>query len=95
MTTVINSHFPPRALCKKGVKAVKKYYDDLKLDKASNQRLIPVTVIGKSRAGKTSLVKSLQKNERVLTKRSPVTGKLDEATMIFKDCYFKYFTIYD
>ena len=77
---------PPRALCKQGVQAVKKYFDDLKLDKASNQRLIPVTVIGKSRAGKTSLVKSMQKNERVLTKRSPVTGKLDEATKVFKVC---------
>ena len=82
----VNLTSPPRALCKTGVKAVKKYFDDLKLDKASNQRLIPVTVIGKSRAGKTSLVESMHENESVLKERSSAARKLYEATKVFEVC---------
>ena len=86
---------PPLTVCEQGVKAVRKYFKDLELFKGSNQRLIPVTVIGKSRAGKTSLVRSMQANERVLTERSPADGqavaqtagqKRDDATKVFKVC---------
>ena len=77
---------PPLVLCKQGVKAVKKYFDDLKLDKARNKYLRPLTVIGKSRAGKTSLVESMHENESVLKERSSAARKLYEATKVFEVC---------
>ena len=73
-------------MCKQGVSAARKYLFDLKVEAGSNQRLIPVTVIGKSKAGKTSLVRSVQQNKRVLTERNTTAGKLDEATKVFKVC---------
>ena len=75
---------PPLALCKQGVRAVRKYFYDLKVEKGSNQLLIPVTVIGKSRAGKTSLVQSVKKSKRVLTNRDTEEGRIDAATKVFK-----------
>ena len=77
---------PPYAVCKQGVSAVKKYIFDLKVEAGRNQHVIPVTVIGKSKAGKTSLVRSVQQNKRVLTERRTTAGKLDEATKVFKVC---------
>ena len=77
---------PPYAVCKQGVKAVRKYYYDLKIEAGSNQHLIPVTVIGKTKAGKTSLVKSVQRNKRVLTERTSAESKLDASTKVFKVC---------
>jgi GTPase SAR1 family protein len=77
---------PPPAVLQQGVTAVRKYLYDLQLEKGRNQRLIPVTAIGQSKAGKTSLVKSVQQNKRVLTERHSDGGKLDEATKVFKVC---------
>ena len=77
---------PPLAVCQQGVNAVRKYFSDLKIDQDSNPRLIPVTVIGKSGAGKTSLVRSIQQDKRVLTVRDPDNEKLDEATRVFNVC---------
>ena len=77
---------PPLAVCQQGVDAVRKYFSDLKRDKDSNPCLIPVTVIGKSGAGKTSLVRSIQQSKRVLTIRNPDDDKLDEATRVFNVC---------
>ena len=73
---------PPYAVCRQGVHAVRKYFHDLKV--GSNQRFVPVTVIGKSQAGKTSIVRSIQQNKRVLTARGATKGKLDEATKVFQ-----------
>ena len=38
-------------MCIQGVNAIRKYYFDLKVIAGTNQRLIPVTVIGKTKAG--------------------------------------------
>ena len=79
---------PPYAVCDQGVEAVRKYHYDLKVEAGTNQQLIPVTVtcIGKTKAGKTSLVRSVQQNKRVLTERNTAEGKLDESTKVFKVC---------
>ena len=77
---------PPLAVCKQGVSAVRKYFLDRKLNEGRNCRFIPVTVIGQSRAGKTSLVRSIQQNKRVLTRRNPDDVSLDEATRVFNVC---------
>ena len=65
---------------------MRKYYYDLKVEAGTNQRLILVTVIGKTKAGKTSLVRSVQQNKRVLTERNTAEGKLNESTKVFKVC---------
>ena len=77
---------PPYSVCKQGIKAVQRYYKDLQLERGQNQKLIPITVIGKTRAGKTSLVRSLQDSTRVLTNRTSTADKLDEATRVFNIC---------
>ena len=73
-------------MCRQGVEAVRKYYYDLKIEAGTYQRLVPVTVIGKTKAGKTSLVRSVQQNKRVLTERNTAEGKLNESTKVFKVC---------
>jgi hypothetical protein len=66
---------------------VRKYLFDLRVERGSNQLLFPVTVIGKRKAGKTSLVQSVQQNKRVLTQReSSEEGLVDAATKVFKVC---------
>ena len=50
---------PPTEVCSAGVQAVRKY-----MEKGNKQRFIPVTVLGKSGAGKTSLVDSLKENRQ-------------------------------
>ena len=77
---------PPYSVCKQGIKAVRRFLKDLQLERGQNQKLIPITVIGKTRAGKTSLVRSLQESTRVLTNRTSTADKLDEATRVFNIC---------
>lgn len=72
---------PPYAVCKLGLPAMRKYHDDLAPQNCV--KFVPVTVIGRSMAGKTSLIRSMQANRRVLCKRS-IESKLDEATKVFK-----------
>ena len=47
---------PPAGVSKQGLSAMRKYFTDLEKDGRKN--FIPVTVIGRSMAGKTSLIKS-------------------------------------
>ena len=68
-----------------GIKAVRRYLEELKRER-NNQKLLPVTVIGKTRAGKTSLVRSLQESTRVLTNWTSTADKLDEAARVFNIC---------
>jgi hypothetical protein len=76
---------PPYAVCTQGLAAMRKYFTDLEEDRETNIKFVPVTVFGQTMAGKTSLVRSMQKNERVLTLRCD-NSKLDEATKVFKVC---------
>ena len=70
---------PPMAVCNQGLEATRKYFDDLKIDPSRNQRLIPVSVMGKSQAGKSSLVQSMEQNKRLLTVRNPADAKINAA----------------
>lgn len=63
---------------------MRKYFHDIHVERASNQRLVPVTVIGKSKAGKTSIVHSVHENRRVLTQCDSDEGIRDTATKVFK-----------
>ena len=72
---------PPEAVSKQGLSAMRKYFSDL--DKGGKRNFIPVTVIGRSMAGKTSLIKTIQQTKRFLSKRD-CTDKLDEVTKVFK-----------
>lgn len=75
---------PPYEVCQQGIDAVKQYYKDIAESSSSNIALATVVVIGRSGAGKTSLIKTLQSKtkQRVLTDRSP--GNLnDQATRVF------------
>ena len=74
---------PPLEVCTQGLPAMRKYLQDIGKDSKSNMKFIPVTVIGQSMAGKTSLIRSLQEGRRVLTNRSMIC-KLDEATKVLK-----------
>lgn len=76
---------PPYVVWTQGIKAVRKYFFDLAAGADQNVKYIPVTVIGQTMAGKTSLVKSMRDNTRVLTFRSE-TNLRDEATKVFKVC---------
>ena len=71
---------PPQAVCKQGLPALRKYYTDLV--KSGKKNFIPVTVIGQSMAGKTSLIRSMQQTRRILSTRDCV-NTLDEATKVF------------
>ena len=72
---------PPEAVSIQGLSALRKYFSDL--DKGGKRNFIPVTVIGRSMAGKTSLIKTIQQTKQVLSKRN-CTSKRDEATKVFK-----------
>ena len=74
---------PPEGVSKQGILAMRKYFADL--EKGGKKNFIPVTVIGQSMAGKTSLIQSMQKTKRVLSKRCDDI-KLDEATKVFRVC---------
>ena len=75
---------PPVGVSKQGLSAMLKYFTDLEKDGKKN--FIPVTVIGRSMAGKTSLVRSMQMSERILSNRSDDRSPLDQATKVFKVC---------
>ena len=75
---------PPIGVSKQGLIAMLKYFTDLEKDGKKN--FIPVTVIGRSMAGKTSLIRSMQMSERFLSNRSDDSGPLDHATKVFKVC---------
>ena len=75
---------PPVGVSKQGLAAILKYFTDLEKD--GKKTFIPVTVIGRSMAGKTSLIRSMQMSERFLSNRSDDRSQLDHATKVFKVC---------
>ena len=72
---------PSQAVWKRGMSELRAWFGDLL--KRGKKILIPVTVIGQSLAGKTSLIRSMQHSKRRLSKRGGV-DKLDEATKVFE-----------
>ena len=73
---------PPHVLSRQGISALRKYLTDLA--QTGKKNFIPVTVIGQSMAGKTSLIRSMKDTKRVLSNRSSSNNQLDEATKVFK-----------
>ena len=75
---------PPVGVIKQGLVAMLKYFTDLEKD--GKKSFVPVTVIGRFMAGKTSLIRSMQMSERFLSNRSDDRSQLDQATKVFKVC---------
>ncbi|XP_067935480.1 malignant fibrous histiocytoma-amplified sequence 1 homolog [Watersipora subatra] len=72
---------PPYAVCSQGIEAVKSYFEDLVKD-GVELKLVPVSIVGDTMAGKTSLIRSLQSRSRKLTYRND-TSIFDETTRVF------------
>lgn len=73
---------PPYAVCKDGLRAIKKYYLDLSEDGGIELPIISIAVIGNRMAGKTSLIQTLKSGKRVLTYRNK-EGVGDDTTKVF------------
>jgi len=74
---------PPYEVCGRGLSAVRQYYVDLHKGQGEVLPLVTIAVIGNTMAGKTSLITTLQNENRrrVLTERGPHS---DEATRVFE-----------
>lgn len=77
-----NLRSPPYAVCEQGLHAVKKYYMDMEKEDGRKMPTISAAVIGEKMAGKTSLIWTLQKQERMLTYRNAFAAK-DDTTEAF------------
>ncbi|XP_067940460.1 malignant fibrous histiocytoma-amplified sequence 1 homolog [Watersipora subatra] len=74
---------PPYGVCEQGLAAIKSFFEDRALEQQVELTIVPVSVVGHSMSGKTSLIASLQSKSRVLTNRSD-TSMLDETTKVFQ-----------
>lgn len=74
---------PPIGVCYQGISAVRKYYKDLKNGEGIEQTVVPAAVIGNKMAGKSSIIRSLQRGTRYLTYRSE-KAEQDEGTVVFE-----------
>ena len=74
--------FPPYAVCEQGLAAVRKYLLDYISKQGTTLTQVPVSVVGKTLSGKTSVIKSLQSRKRVLTFRDKKSSS-DETTTVF------------
>ena len=74
---------PPLAVCKKGIQAIRSYYNNLADGIANEPPVLAGAVIGNKMAGKTSLILSLKNNRRELTYRNEQDLN-DDATRAFK-----------
>jgi len=75
---------PPLEVCKRGVDTVRQYYTDLAKGAGKSLPFATIALLGNTMAGKTSLIKTLQNEDRkrVLTDRSP-DAVTDETTKVF------------
>ncbi|XP_067940451.1 malignant fibrous histiocytoma-amplified sequence 1 homolog [Watersipora subatra] len=74
---------PSYGVCQQGITAIKSYFEDLTSEQQVELTIVPVSVVGHSMSGKTSLIRSLQSKSRVLTNRFETT-MLDETTRVFQ-----------
>jgi len=76
---------PPHEVCTQGLLDIRQYYRDLAKYKGESLPLVTIVVIGNTMAGKTSLIRTLQSEERkrVLTNHGPEVA-IDETTKVFK-----------
>ncbi|XP_067941160.1 uncharacterized protein [Watersipora subatra] len=74
---------PPYAVCQQSLTAIKTFFEDLASETPVELTIVPVSVVGHSMSGKTSLIRSLQSRSRELTNRSE-TNMLDETTKVFQ-----------
>jgi len=75
---------PPLEVCERGLDAVRQYYTDLAKGAGRNLPFATIAILGNTKAGKTSLVRTLQSSDRkrVLTVRGP-NAEHDETTKVF------------
>jgi len=79
-----NLNSPPQEVCRRGINAVRQYYQDMAKGSGKNLPFVTIAVLGNTMAGKTSLIKTLQNpdRKRILTNRSPEAAK-NEITKVF------------
>ena len=75
--------YPPYAVCKQGLNAIKKYFNDLISGEGVEVTEVPVSILGEFEAGKSSIKKSLQQGRRYLTTRES-KSLVDETTKVFQ-----------
>ena len=77
-----NLNCPPSAIAEQGLQAIKLFFLDSEAEWFEKLPSLTVGVIGKSYSGKTSVIESLRKEKRYLTKR--IKGDpSDETTTVF------------
>lgn len=74
---------PPYSVCQQGLPAIRKYFSDSLAGQETENKIVPVVVVGNFMAGKTSLIRSLVSGKRELTFRNELSP-LDETTRVFK-----------
>ena len=84
-------HFlkPPNEIVQHGPEACMKYYRSLRADDAVNCSLLNVTVIGKTGAGKSSLMHSIKEGSSVLVPPSDRTVVVDSLEVKHEDVLLK------
>ena len=73
---------PPHQVWSRGIQSIRQYYHDLSQGIGHQISAATVAVLGRTKAGKTSLIKTLQKRKRELTKRTDDMDT-DESTRVF------------
>ena len=80
---------PPDEIVRRGPEACMKYYRALNADKAVNCSILNVTVMGKTGAGKSSLIQSIKEGSSVLVDPSDRTVVVDMLEVKQKDVLLK------
>ena len=84
-------HFmkPPNEIVQRGPEACSKYYRALRADDAVNCSILNVTVMGKTGAGKSSLIQSIKEGSSVLIHPSDRTVVVDTLEVKYEDILLK------
>ena len=80
---------PPNEIVRRGPEACRKYYIALRADDAVNCSILNVTVMGKTGAGKSSLIQSIKAGSSVLVDPSDRTVVVDTLEVKNKDVLLK------
>ena len=85
----VNFLKPPDEIVRRGPEACMKYYRALKADDAVNSSILNVSVIGKTGAGKSSLIHSIKEGSSVLDNPSDSTVVVDTLEVKQEDILLK------
>ncbi|XP_067949566.1 malignant fibrous histiocytoma-amplified sequence 1 homolog [Watersipora subatra] len=84
---------PPENVAQQGLSAIQQYYKDLAGGK-EKMMSATVAVIGKSRSGKTSLIKTMQKGSRILTENLSSPEQISTKVFNFEKVSFDERSLY-